>query len=485
MIIADDMGEWAMNCGENDEIITPNIDYLANSGIRFQNFFCASPVCSPARASIYTGTIPSSHGVHDWISNGNMPQKDKGGAEIGAVRYIEHLTAFTELLKENGYGCALSGKWHLGDSLHSQKGFDKWYTIGSGGCDYFKPDIIDNGKYETKYEYVSDLITANALKSIEDFAGKKPFFLSVNYTAPHSPWNKSQQKKYIWKKYRRDSFKSLPKPEKLNPLLTQSAPYAKSAFMHKRLLRGYFSAITAMDEGIGKIIDKLKSRGIYKNTIIIFTGDNGMNMGHHGLYGKGNATYPPNMFDTSVKVPFILSWPKQIKKSGVNKNLYSHCDIMPTLIDLLNLKGAVKQKLPGKSFADLFFGKEAAQNKSIIIFSEYGESKMIRNENYKLIARSDAFFDEFYDLKNDPGETNNLINDPAFKETADKMRGKLNDFLKEYGENKIDSNGILTADVLLSSPSSAAGFVGGASLSGNAHWKDADGKTLRELLETD
>ena len=110
MLLADDMGAWAMGCSGNSDVQTPNLDALAEDGMRFENCFCGSPVCSPARASILTGTIPSAHGVHDWISQGNLPGQKFKGKPVPPQQYIAHLTAYTELLQQGGYTCALSGK---------------------------------------------------------------------------------------------------------------------------------------------------------------------------------------------------------------------------------------------------------------------------------------------------------------------------------------------------------------------------------------
>ena len=178
----------------------------------------------------------------------------------------------------------------------------------------------------------------------------------------------------------------------------------------------------------------LKQAGLYDNTIIIFTADNGMNVGQHGLYGKGNATYPPNMFDTSVKIPFILHYPKAIEKGTVNNNLYSHYDIMPTLIDYLNLKGEVKQNLCGRSFAELIKDKAETESGSIIVIGEYGISKMIRNKRYKLIIRDSRFYNEFYDLTIDPDENNNLYASRNYQSKIAEMRAELEEFLDHYSD---------------------------------------------------
>lgn len=128
-ILTDDQGAWAMRCAGNTDIHTPNLDRLADEGTRFENFFCASPVCSPVRASILTGCIPSQHGVHDWIRSGSLDKKALGehadhpyfASESSPIQYLEGRITYPDLIAENGYTCALSGKWHLGDSMTPKK----------------------------------------------------------------------------------------------------------------------------------------------------------------------------------------------------------------------------------------------------------------------------------------------------------------------------------------------------------------------------
>ena len=118
----------------------------------------------------------------------------------------------------------------------------------------------------------------------------------------------------------------------------------------KELLRGYYAAITAMDHQIGRLLDRLEELGLAEDTIVIFTSDNGMNLGQHGIWGKGNGTFPQNMYDSSVKVPFIASWPGHFAQGAVCSELFSHYDILPTLCDLCGLPVHTRQALPGRSF---------------------------------------------------------------------------------------------------------------------------------------
>ena len=164
-ILTDDQGYWAMGCAGNEEIRTPNLDRLAASGLRFTSFFCTSPVCSPARASILTGRIPSQHGIHDFLRAGNTNLAFGAGAKPGdeAIEYLAGIPAYTDFLAAAGYTCALSGKWHMGFSEKPQKSFEFWDVHAYGAGAYFAPSMIrDGAAYETN-QYASDLFTDNAL----------------------------------------------------------------------------------------------------------------------------------------------------------------------------------------------------------------------------------------------------------------------------------------------------------------------------------
>ncbi|MDF2725410.1 MAG: sulfatase, partial [Paenibacillus sp.] len=316
-LLSDDQGAWALGSAGNKEVRTPNLDALAESGMRFDSFFCASPVCSPARASILTGRIPSQHGVHDWIRSGNVnkehlpePIRNRGvfADEQISVEYLAGQPTYTELLANSGYVCALSGKWHLGNSAVPQQGFSHWYSIARGGCSYMEPDIVENGEVKIENRYITELITENAIRYLDALEkGEQPFYLSVHYTAPHSPWDSTEHPEEYLSMYRDCPFESIPELP-FHPDQNKASPRGTGE-RRKELLRGYYASITAMDAGIGQIIAKLDTMGVRDNTLIVFMSDNGMNMGQHGIWGKGNGTLPLNMFDTSVKVPAIFSHP--------------------------------------------------------------------------------------------------------------------------------------------------------------------------------
>ncbi|MBE0698821.1 MAG: sulfatase-like hydrolase/transferase, partial [Anaerolineaceae bacterium] len=196
-ILTDDQGCWALGAAGNSEIFTPNLDRLAREGIRFASMFCTSPVCSPARASLLTGRIPSQHGIHDWLRRGNIAGEQPGvpffGEDNAAIEYLAGMRAYTETLAENGYTCGLVGKWHLGDSLRPQKGFSSWRALPYGGSDYINPPIVYEDQIVHHPGYLTDWITSNALEFLEEsLTHPGPFYLSIHHNAPHSPWDAHQ-----------------------------------------------------------------------------------------------------------------------------------------------------------------------------------------------------------------------------------------------------------------------------------------------------
>ncbi|UDQ98057.1 sulfatase-like hydrolase/transferase [Lentisphaerota bacterium WC36G] len=448
-ILSDDQGHWAMNCAGNNELITPNLNNLAATGILFDNFFCTSPVCSPARASILTGKIPSQHGVHDWIRKGNI--KDINGdygyqGKDRPIDYLANLALYTEILADNGYNCGLSGKWHLGDSGRPRFGHRYWYSHAFGGSSYYNYQVFENGELKTKTKYLTEEFTDKALDFLDMQKGcEEPFYLGVHYTAPHSPWEKEEHPAEIWALYDDCEFNSVPN---LPPHPWDNGMiYAFTPKKRRETLQGYFTAITAMDKQIGRIIDKLEEMNIREETIIIFTADNGMNMGHHGIFGKGNGTFPMNMYDSAIKVPFIISAPSKVEQGVINSNMHSHYDIFPTLIDYLQLEVAetnnrfdtdVIVDLPGKSFAGVLNGKDYGSNGHVVIFDEYGPVRMIRTQKYKYVHRYPYGPHEFYNLEKDPSEDINLIYNEDYINEINNMRRDLVEWFKKWVNHECD-----------------------------------------------
>ncbi len=426
-VISDDQGYWSLGCSGNKEIITPSIDRLAAGGIRFDNFFCASPVCSPARASLLTGAIPSQHGIHDWLRDDDERQS--------ALEYLAGQYSYTKALAENGYCCALSGKWHMGASEKVQQGFTHWFSHKSGGGPYYGASMYRDGRLYREERYVTDAITEDAVEFLESRRGcEEPFYLHVAYTAPHAPWLNNHPKEYT-DLYKDCPFESVPHLPRHPDSIYLTDQVAKD---ERANLIGYFAAVTAMDAGIGRILDKLDETGMAGDTLVVFTSDNGFSCGHHGFWGKGNATFPLNMYEESVKVPFITRHPGRIPEGAVCDSLVSAYDFMPTLLDYLGLSPSDTMKRPGVSFAPALLGECFDRRKDVVVLDEYGPNRMIRGRRYKYVTRYPYGPNELYDLAADPGETRNLLKEEGFEELEQNMRLRLETWFAAYVNPEID-----------------------------------------------
>lgn len=308
-----------------------------------------------------------------------------------------------------------------------------------GGENYMYPVVLDGATNQftlLKDTYVTDWITDNAIEFLNSHDLDKPFYLQVNYTAPHSPWEQSQHKPELWDEFENCEFNDVPneQPHKWSRISYLS----EEDRLEKRRIwnRGYSAALLGMDLGIGSIINHLKKLGIYDNTIIIFTSDNGMCMGHHGIFGKGNGTFPMNMYDTSVKVPMIVSMPDRRKE--VCEELISHYDIMPTIQELIGIHNPGKNSSPGKSFLPILKGEPFDSHDMVVIHGEYGPQRMIRTKEWKYIHRYPYVENELYHLKTDPEERHYLVNDEAYQERIKELKYQMELWFEQYTDSDTD-----------------------------------------------
>lgn len=424
-ILADDLAIWGLGCYGNPEIRTPNIDSLAAGGVRFTDFYCTSPVCSPARASLLTGKMPSSHGVQDWVRGGN-------GDNDRPIDYLADHRAFTEILADNGYACGIVGKWHLGNSPDPKKGHTHWLVYPGGGGSYNDVELFGpDGPVQTQ-GYVSDVITEDAIDFMQrQKKAGQPFHLSVNFTAPHSPWV-DQHPADLVESYSGCPFESCPQETrhpwiKNHPIemqtTEQNAAAERGAVTTRDQLQGYFAAVTAMDRCVGRLREALHTLGIAEDTLIIFMSDNGFNCGHHGIWGKGNATFPQNMYDTSIKVPAIFSHPGTIPANVVSNQMLSGYDVMPTILEILDLGQELPPALPGRSFRGTLTDADGRpDNRPVVVYDEFGPTRMIRKRNWKYVHRYPYGPHELFDLANDPEERVNLLEDARVWEAGESDR---------------------------------------------------------------
>ncbi|WP_235934579.1 sulfatase-like hydrolase/transferase [Paramicrobacterium chengjingii] len=429
VIMSDDQGPWALGCAGNTEIQTPHLDALAAEGTRLSRFFCASPVCSPARASLLTGQIPSRHGVHDYLD----------GAHVGpeSVDYLAGQPTFTAALADAGYRLGLSGKWHLGASDVPRDGFVHWFALEGGGSPYGRARMHRDGIPEDIEGYLTDVFADDAIDFIDAEARRtEPFFLALNFTAPHKPFAGQHPREYT-DLYRDCAFDSCPQgdPHPWQPTV-DGVPIGGEADAREALI-GYFAAVTAMDAAIGRVLKRLDDLGIGDDTLVVFVSDNGFNCGHHGIWGKGNGTFPQNMYDESVMVPFIARQRGQITEGAVVDDLLSGYDCAATILELAGIDPAPFEAGPGASFAPALCGEKLLE-RPVVVHDEYGPVRMIRTRTRKYVHRYPFGPHEFYNLEADPGETTNRVDQPEHASEIHELRRQMHAWFSEHADEAID-----------------------------------------------
>jgi arylsulfatase A-like enzyme len=291
--------------------------------------------------------------------------------------------------------------------------------------------IRDGELYETP-GYVTNVITDDALGTIDLHAGDDdPFYLSVHYTAPHSPWTGHPQD--IVDSYDDCPFESCPQEER-HPW---AGPLTR-CLGDREMLKGYFAAVTALDIDVGRILDRLEERGIRDNTLVVFTSDNGFSCGHHGFWGKGNGTYPLNMYENSIKIPFVVSHPARIEAGKVSEGMFSAIDFMPTLLDYVGIDLPESPGLPGRSFVPVLEGDATASRESVVIYDEYGGTRMVRTTDWKYVHRYPDGPHELYHLNNDPDERTNLAGEPSETGRIREMLGIMENWFADHSSKEKD-----------------------------------------------
>lgn len=433
VVMTDDQGAWARG-RTIPELITPALDELGRTGREFTNFFCASPVCSPARASMLTGRMPSAHGVHDWLRGDDL------GVNTEGVRYLEPFDTFPGLLAGAGYQCAHSGKWHLGDARVPAPGFTRWFSHLLGGGPYYGAPVSDQGELRAEPGYITDAITDHADKFLRELAaGPGPFFLQVNYTAPHTPWGPEHHPARLRDLYADCGFQSFPR-DPAHPWFNWGHVELADAMRDPRqALVGFCAALTGVDQGLAQLIATLDEVGVRRETYVVFLSDNGFSCGHHGIWGKGNGTWPLNMWEESIRVPFVVNRPGTVAP-GMDDTLTSATELFATLLDLAGVPAPDDPLRSGSSFADrlLVTGSRVPDDPAVVVCDEYGGTRMIRTGRHKYVRRA-AGPDELYDLLDDSGEKRSLADDPGHAATLVTLRARLDAWFQPHSQQPYDA----------------------------------------------
>jgi arylsulfatase A-like enzyme len=431
LFLTDDHAQWANGAYGDREIMTPNLDSLAEEGVLMENAYTPTPVCSPGRACLLTGRFASQHGLHDYL--GGVPDIDVDG-----YPWMADETLLPEILHDAGYATYLSGKWHLGGENHPRGGFDHTFTHGN---DY----PFTHGGRRTFYEdgepiemtgYKTRIFTEKAIQYLRERAPDQPFYLQVGYITTHNPWEGHPER--LAAHYRHCSFDELPGGETY-PFGIQNL---ESAFDYRddphESRAQYYAAVTQIDEGVGQILDELEALGLREDTLIVYTADHGLNCGQHGIWGKGNGTLPLNMVEESVRVPLILNRTEQFPPGQRRTAFVDHTDLFQTLLDLagvtLDPVFRAERNYPGRTYAGPLIHAAPLKNWKDVQIGEYGDVRMIRDERYKLVRRYPDGPNEFFDLEADPREMTNLYDRPEHQARIAELTAKLDAFFDQYAD---------------------------------------------------
>lgn len=403
LMLVDDLGWKDLGYAGSDIYQTPNIDRLAAKGVRFERAYSAHPVCSPTRAAIMTGKNPVRVGVTDWIPGDRPSDRLLTCPPISNELALSEVT-LAERLKEVGYRTYSVGKWHLGGAgfLPTDQGFD----VNIGGSNtgqpgsYFAPfgEKVTMPSGIADGEYITDRLTDEAIKLIER-PDSKPFFLHFPQYSVHTP--------------------------------IQAKPEDIARFASIKGNAKYAAMIWNLDQNVGRLISHLEAKGRMKNTIVLFTSDNG---GLHPVTNnaplRGSKAFT---YEGGVRVPAFAYWPAQIKSGAVQERVIS----MDFSATILEAAGSKARAVDGSSIWGRLLGGSFRQTRPFIWHypqyhsSGHNPSSAILDKDWKLIHNYEDESLELYNLKCDPFEQNNLTN--AQPERAEKLWLKLRGMLTTMG----------------------------------------------------
>ncbi len=425
-ILTDDQRWDALGYSGNDIIQTPEMDKLASQGVYFKNAIVTTPICSASRSSIFSGVYERSH-------------KYSFGSDQIHERYMTH--SYPNLLKDAGYYTGFFGKFGVKYPKMNEL-FDEVENIVRGD----EPDR--RGYYYKKLNgetvHLTRYAGQKALDFIENAPRDKPFSLSLSFSAPHAQDNAPLQ--YFWQEEPDKLYQDIdiPDPEIADDEYFNKLPMAVRAGFNRlrwtwrydtpekyqHSVKGYYRMINGIDLEIAKIRKKLEETGQDKNTVIIFTGDNGYFLGERQLAGKWL------MYDNSLRVPLIIYDPRAGEHRDVD-DMALNIDITATILDLAGIK--VPDVYQGKSLLPIVTGEENSLDREAVLiehlweFDDIPPSEGVRTEEWKYIRYvNNKSIEELYNLVDDPKEVNNLATNPKYKDILDEYRNKNDKLADKY-----------------------------------------------------
>ena len=495
-VMTDDHAYQAISAYGSKLINTPNIDRLANEGMRFDKAFVTNSICSPSRAVIITGKHSHMNGLRDNIQVFDSSQQ-----------------TLPKLMQAFGYQTAMVGKWHL---KSTPTGFDFWKVLPGQGH-YYHPEFRTPEGVVKETGYVTDVITDIAIDWLEEKRDpEKPFMLMYQHKAPHREWWPSQdhlsdigkqtypEPPSLFDDYqnrgraakeaemRISDHMGLTNDNKIKPAIAEALGFSDflpwysrahlnsynrmteaekanwesvygpineefqndtpkgeelTRWKYQRYMQDYLSSIRSVDENLGRLLDYLDSTGLAENTMVVYTSDQGFYLGEHGWFDKRF------MYEESFRTPLIVRWPDNVKPGTVNTDLVQNLDFAQTFLDAAGAE--IPSDMQGRSLVPLLSGQKVDWRNSIYYhYYEYPGIHAVkrhygvRTDRYKLIHfYHDVDEWELYDLEKDPNEMKNVINDPEYAEVRETMMAELKKLQEQYQDSYELSQQILTSDL--------------------------------------
>lgn len=447
----------ALSCYGSQLIKTPNIDRIANEGLRFENSFTTNALCAPSRATLLTGTYNHMNGM-------TTNPEDTIGQKTPAHFDASQVT-LPKLLKQMGYQTGTVGKWHL-PANPGEAGFDYFvYKNGAGGPYYDPNGYFQNaslGSTETVKAtypgYITDNVTDLSIKGIEQFRKKSPegpFMMMVQYFNAHRPFNPPHKYEHLYDKTR------IPEPGTFWDDYSHRAAPAREARMrieympdfhppsdltgrqrkqwnYQVFMDHFLGTLRSQDDNIGRLLDYLDNSGLAENTIVVYTCDHGFFLGDHGWFDKRF------MYEQAIRVPWMIRYPGVVKPGSVRSEWVVNIDNAPTVLDLVG--HAVPGFMQGKSLAPILKGETPQDWRKSYYYHYYEFASPhwalphygIRTDRYKLISYYTINEWELFDLEKDPDEMENLFEwggykvHPAYEQVAQDLVGQLKQLRESY-----------------------------------------------------
>ncbi len=469
-IMADDLTTQAISAygGIYKDIApTPNIDRIAAEGMLFHDVLCTNAICGPSRSAILTGDYSNVNGYYKNVNGG---------------KFKENKWTFPREFQSSGYITSLFGKWHLGTE---PQGFDYYKYHASAGQQglYWDPIYDQNGKEVKEKGYATNISTDFALDWLEKNKNfDKPFMMLLQYKAPHRPWDPDHKYENLWddiempypatfndtyegreltagdsemtmEYFKRRDLK-LKSPEGLNEedknkwslygvkpeevVSKEGMTFEQGKkWRYQTYIKDYLACVKSVDDNIGRVLQYLKDKNLEENTIIVLTSDQGFYLGEHGFFDKRF------IYEESLRMPFMVRYPKMVKAGSLNEDIITNVDFAPTLLELAGIE--TNQKMHGKSFASVLKGN-TPEDWQDAMYYHYYEFPIwhhvqphygIRTQRYTLAHfyyNIDVW--ELYDLEKDPKQMNNSINDPAYQDIVLELKSKLKNLKVKFGNDK-------------------------------------------------